>query len=44
MTKVWICPRKPGQFLQSTRMAFVVLTALCVVGIGASLARGKMRR
>ena len=37
-------PEQHGQFLQSTRLAFMVLTALCIVGIGASLARGRVQR
>ncbi|MCC7519680.1 MAG: MFS transporter [Verrucomicrobiae bacterium] len=31
-------------FLHSSQVAFVVLTLLCLAGIGASLARGKVRR
>jgi EmrB/QacA subfamily drug resistance transporter len=32
-----------AQFLQSNQLAFLIFTTLCVLGIFASLARGKMR-
>ncbi|NUN93483.1 MAG: MFS transporter [Verrucomicrobiae bacterium] len=39
-----LSPETREPFLHDTRVAFVMLTALCLAGIAASLARGKMRR
>ncbi|MBK6901177.1 MAG: MFS transporter [bacterium] len=41
--RVPITPANHGQFLAGMRTAFVVFAALCVAGIFASLARGRMR-
>jgi MFS family permease len=41
--KVEIMPEYYPQFLLSVRVAFAIFSALCVVGIYASLARGKLR-
>ena len=38
-----ITPVYYGIFLESTNSAFIIFTVLCVFGIGASLARGKVR-
>jgi len=40
---VQITPEYYGAFLDSTRIAFTIFSALCVVGIFASLARGRVR-
>jgi len=40
---VQITPEHYGAFLDSTRIAFTIFSALCVVGIFASLARGRVR-
>ncbi|MBN1235065.1 MAG: MFS transporter, partial [Methanotrichaceae archaeon] len=41
--KVEITPQYYPQFLASVKVAFVVFSALCILGILASLARGKLR-
>jgi len=41
--KVEITPQYYPQFLSSVKVAFVVFSALCILGILASLARGKLR-
>jgi EmrB/QacA subfamily drug resistance transporter len=41
--RVQITPEYYGDFLTSTRIAFSLFAALCVVGIFASLARGRVR-
>ena len=41
--KVKIAPENYPQFLDSTRTTFIIFTVLCVVGVFASLARGKLR-
>lgn len=41
--RVPITPANHGQFLAGMRTAFAVFAALCVAGIFASLARGRMR-
>jgi len=38
-----ITPEYYPSFLQSMRLAFVIFSVLCVVGVFASLARGKVR-
>jgi len=40
---VQITPEYYGAFLDSSRIAFTIFSALCVVGIFASLARGRVR-
>ncbi len=42
--EVEITPQYYPQFLSSVRVAFVVFSALCILGIYASLARGKLRK
>ncbi len=42
--RVQITPQYYDAFLSSTRIAFSIFAVLCVFGIFASLARGKMRR
>jgi EmrB/QacA subfamily drug resistance transporter len=42
--KVEITPQYYPQFLSSVRVAFAVFSALCILGIFASLARGKLRK
>ncbi|MFZ2471123.1 MAG: MFS transporter [Methanothrix sp.] len=42
--KVEITPQYYPQFLSSVKVAFAVFSALCVLGIFASLARGKLRK
>ena len=42
--KVEITPQYYPQFLSSVKVAFVVFSALCILGIFASLARGKLRK
>ncbi len=42
--KVEITPLYYPQFLSSVRVAFAVFSALCILGIFASLARGKLRK
>jgi EmrB/QacA subfamily drug resistance transporter len=42
--EVEITPQYYPQFLSSVKVAFVVFSALCVLGIYASLARGKLRK
>jgi MFS family permease len=41
--KVNITPDTYPLFLSSTRMAFLIFTLLCIAGVFASLARGKLR-
>jgi EmrB/QacA subfamily drug resistance transporter len=41
--RVEITPEYYGAFVESVRIAFVVFTALCLVGVAASLARGSAR-
>lgn len=41
--EVEITPQYYPQFLSSVRVAFAVFSALCILGIFASLARGKLR-
>ncbi len=41
--RVQITPEHYGAFLSSTRIAFTIFAALCVLGIFASLARGRVR-
>ncbi|MBM4162031.1 MAG: MFS transporter [Ignavibacteria bacterium] len=43
MGRVAITPEHYADFLQSMRAAFIIFTALCGLGIFASLARGKVR-
>lgn len=43
MGKVEVTPENYGAFLTSVRAAFAIFTALCVVGLLASLARGNLR-
>lgn len=38
-----ITPEYYGAFLQSMQMAFIIFSVLCVIGIFASLARGRVR-
>lgn len=40
--RVQITPQHYGAFLSSTRLAFAISSALCVLGIFASLARGRV--
>lgn len=42
--RVQITPQYYDAFLSSTRIAFSIFAALCVLGIFASLARGRVRR
>jgi len=42
--KVEITPQYYPQFLSSVRVAFVVFSVLCILGIFASLTRGKLRK
>ena len=42
--KVEITPQYYPQFLSSVKVAFAVFSALCILGILASLARGKLRK
>jgi EmrB/QacA subfamily drug resistance transporter len=42
--EVEITPQYYPQFLSSVRMAFIVFSFLCILGIYASLARGKLRK
>ncbi|MDD4923979.1 MAG: MFS transporter [Dehalococcoidales bacterium] len=42
--RVEITPEYYGSFLQSMKTAFLIFTALCLFGIFASLARGRLRR
>jgi EmrB/QacA subfamily drug resistance transporter len=42
--KVEITPLYYPQFLSSVKVAFIVFSALCLLGIYASLARGKLRK
>ena len=42
--KVEITPQYYPQFLSSVKVAFAVFSALCILGIYASLARGKLRK
>jgi MFS family permease len=42
--EVEIMPQYYPQFLSSVRVAFAVFSALCILGIFASLARGKLRK
>jgi threonine/homoserine/homoserine lactone efflux protein len=39
-----ITPQHHPAFLLSVRMIFVIFTLLCLAGVFASLARGKMRQ
>ena len=41
--RVEITPAQYAQFLQSVKIAFGIMTALCLVGVFASLARGRVR-
>jgi MFS family permease len=41
--KVEITPQYYPEFLASVKVAFVIFSALCILGILASLARGKLR-
>ncbi|MFA4851691.1 MAG: MFS transporter [Bacteroidales bacterium] len=41
--KVKISPEYYPQFLDSTRIAFIIFTVLCTAGVFASMARGKLR-
>lgn len=41
--RVEIAPENYGSFLTSARIAFAIFSVLCVVGIFASLARGRIR-
>ncbi len=43
MGKTQITPEYYPKFLQSTQLAFSIFSALCLIGIFASLARGKVR-
>ncbi len=43
MGRTKITPEYYGIFLQCSRMAFMLFTTLCFVGIFASLARGNVR-
>jgi EmrB/QacA subfamily drug resistance transporter len=43
MGKVEIVPEYYPQFLVSVKVAYVIFSVLCIVGIYASLARGKMK-
>jgi len=43
MGRTPIAPANYPEFLQSARIAFMVFTGLCTLGIGASLARGRLR-
>jgi EmrB/QacA subfamily drug resistance transporter len=43
MGRAPISPSNYPEFLQSARTAFMVFTGLCALGIGASLARGRLR-
>jgi EmrB/QacA subfamily drug resistance transporter len=42
--QVQITPAQHAAFLRAFRAAFLLMTALCAVGIAASLARGRVRR
>ena len=42
--KVQITPEYYDAFLKSVEVAFIIFSCLCVAGVFASLARGKMRR
>jgi EmrB/QacA subfamily drug resistance transporter len=42
--EVEITPQYYPQFLSSVRVAFIVFSSLCILGIYASLARGKLRK
>jgi EmrB/QacA subfamily drug resistance transporter len=42
--RVQIAPENYPQFLRSTRIAFLLFTVLCGLGVFASLARGKVRQ
>jgi MFS family permease len=42
--KVEITPQYYPEFLSSVKVAFAVFSALCILGIFASLARGKLRK
>jgi hypothetical protein len=42
--RVQITPEYYPFFLKSMRTAFIIMGALCFVGIFASIARGKMRK
>ena len=42
--KVEITPQYYSEFLSSVKVAFAVFSALCILGIYASLARGKLRK
>jgi uncharacterized membrane protein YcaP (DUF421 family) len=42
--EVEITPQYYPQFLSSVRVAFAVFSALCILGIFASLARGRLRK
>jgi len=44
MGKVEIVPEYYPQFLVSVKVAYAIFSALCIVGIYASLARGKLRK
>ncbi|MGE5440852.1 MAG: MFS transporter, partial [Bacteroidota bacterium] len=41
--KIRITPEYYGMFLYSIKILFAVFTVLCITGIFASLARGKVR-
>lgn len=41
--KVKITPEYYPQFLDSTRIAFIIFTVLCMAGVFASMAKGKLR-
>jgi hypothetical protein len=43
MGSTQITPEYYPKFLQSTQLAFSIFSALCLIGIFASLARGKVR-
>ena len=44
MGRVEVTPENHGAFVTSVRVAFGIFTAICVAGLLASMARGKLRR
>jgi hypothetical protein len=42
--KVEILPENYPQFIESVQVAFAIFSALCFVGIFASMARGSLRK
>jgi hypothetical protein len=44
MGRVQVTPEVYPQFLSSMHIVFAILGGLCIIGVGASLARGSIRK